>query len=224
MKTSNITILASFLLVNTAPFPACAQGGFLNLDFEDANPISIVGSPIYPYAVTAASALPDWTVSYGGVPQTQITFNAPSTGATAVTLLGTAYGTIDGNYSVLLQGYGLGASISQTAVVPDSTQSLFFRAQASLGPLTVSIGSQDIPFAAVGTGPNYTLYGANIAAWAGQTEQLKFSASQDFSQPNNWTIDDIAFSPNAVPEPNTLALILMGGLALSARRRRTSGS
>ncbi len=39
-----------------------AQSTFQNLDFEDANPVPIVGSPYYPYAVTAASALPGWSV------------------------------------------------------------------------------------------------------------------------------------------------------------------
>ena len=39
-----------------------AQGSFQNLDFEQADPVSIVGSPYYPYVVTAASALPFWTI------------------------------------------------------------------------------------------------------------------------------------------------------------------
>ena len=46
-----------------------AQGAFQNLDFEDANPVPIVGSPYYPYAATAASALPGWSVYLRACPK-----------------------------------------------------------------------------------------------------------------------------------------------------------
>ena len=83
-----------------------AQGTFQNLDFEQANP-DLAGGPGNPYLVTAASALPYWTVTIGGVQQTNITENAPSTGAPWVMLAGPDLGgdivpPIDGNYSVLL--------------------------------------------------------------------------------------------------------------------------
>ena len=49
-------------------------------------------------------------------------------------------------------------SISQTGLIPAGSQSLFFERQTSAnpGPLDISIGNQNIPFTAVGTGPNYT--------------------------------------------------------------------
>ena len=81
------------------------------------------------------------------------------------------------------------------------------------------VGSQTVPFTAVGTGPNYTLYAANIAAWAGDTEALTFSALQASGGLNNWTIDDILFSPNAVPEPSPLALTGIVGLLFALYRR-----
>ena len=34
---------------------------------------------------------------------------------------------------------------------------------------------------------------------------------------NGIELDDISFSPNAVPEPSTLALIILGGAALATR-------
>jgi hypothetical protein len=135
---------------------------------------------------------------------------------------------IDGNYSVILSG-GLSASaasISQTGLIPAGTESLLFEAQPDLGTLDVLVGTQIIPFAAIGSGPNYTFfYAANISAWAGETEQITFSALEDFSGPNNWEIDDVSFSPNTVtPEPNTLALLLMGAGAFSLRRWRAKDS
>jgi hypothetical protein len=148
-----------------------------------------------------------------------------SLGATAVTLIGpnSPFGSapIDGNYSVLLQG-GLSASaasISQTGAIPAGTQSLLFEGEPGSGPLNVLIGTQVVSFAAVGNGPNYVLYDANISAWAGQTEQLTFSALEDLSRPNNWEIDDISFSPTAIPEPSPLALTGVGALVFALYRR-----
>jgi hypothetical protein len=231
MKTVVQWSLALVAFFTAPSFPASAQGTFQNLNFEQANPVVVVGSLYYPYGVTAASALPDWTVSYGTVQQTQITENDPSAGSTWVVLIGPGssgvapgsyypLAAIDGNYSVLLQGgvTASAASISQTGLIPASTQSLLFEADAGSGPLDISIGGQNIPFAAVGTGPNYTLYSANISAWAGDTAQLTFSALEPTSGPglNNWLIDDITFA--AVPEPNILALTTIGGLLFGARQ------
>jgi hypothetical protein len=50
-----------------------------------------------------------------------------------------------------------------------------------------------------------TVYGANISEWAGQTGQLEFTA--DFNGSYNYVVlDDITFSTQAVPEPNTVDL------------------
>jgi hypothetical protein len=107
-----------------------AQGTFENLNFEEANPVMINGSPY----VTAASALPYWTAAIGGVQQSQLTENDPSVGAPWVMLVGPGfpyYSPLDGNYSVFLQGSGVSAlpSISQTGTIPAGTESLLFDAQ-----------------------------------------------------------------------------------------------
>jgi hypothetical protein len=202
-----------------------AQGTFQNLNFEEANPVIVDGSPYYPYGVTSASALPNWTVSIGGVPQTQIVENDPSLGAPSVMLAGPgdAFGfpPIDGNYSVLLQGSFSSSvpAISQTGLIPAGTQSLYFEAQTGTGALDVLVGNQDVPFAAVGSGPNYTLYGANISAWSGQTEQLTFAAQESTMGLSDWEIDDISFSSQAVPEPSPLALTGVGALVFALYRR-----
>jgi hypothetical protein len=223
-KMQTFQLLLAFLLF--ASFRMRAQGTFQNLNFEQANPVIVVGSPYYPYEVTAASALPYWTVSYGGVQQSQILFNDSGAGGTLVDLVGTgavyAPQPIDGNYSVYLQGGGTAsaASISQSGTIPSGTQSLLFEAEPGHGTLDVFVGTQMVPFMALATGANYTLYGANISAWAGQTEQLTFSALEDLSVDNNWEVDDISFSPSAVPEPGTLALMLMAFRAYGVRRWR----
>jgi hypothetical protein len=122
---------------------AVAQGTFQNLDFEQANPVVVQGSPYYPYEVTAASALPYWTVTIGGVQQTQVLFDTISTGSPDVDLIGPGthfgYSPIDGDYSVVLQGTFSAAAISQTGLIPSGTQSLLFDAQPPFPPLIMSI-------------------------------------------------------------------------------------
>jgi hypothetical protein len=221
MKALFVHILSAIALANVSL--ARAQGTFGNLNFEEANIVPIVGSPLYPYAVTVANALPDWTVDYGAVQQTQILYNNPSLGATAVTLLASSYPgsagpIIDGNYSVFLQG-GLfngaqaNASISQTGQIPAGTQSLLF----DVGNLgngllpEVFVGNDLLNLFPIGGGQgvstSYTIYGANISAWAGQTEQLTFSSPAE-----NVLLDDISFSTSVVPEPGPVALTAIGGL------------
>jgi len=200
------------------------QGTFQNLNFELAEPgplTTTTGYP-FPYAVNVpvANALPDWSVYYGTVQQMDVNYNDPGLGSTLVTLVGGTWPAIDGNYSVLLQGGGTAsaASISQSATIPSGMQSLLFEAQSGAGTLNILVGTQIVSFAAVGTEPNYTLYGANISEWAGDPEQITFSALEDLSRANNWTIDDITFSPNAVPEPSIVALGAIGGLLFGARK------
>jgi hypothetical protein len=215
-------LIISQALSVTVVLSAFAQGTFENLNFEQANPVS--SGDGYPFFyVTAASALPYWTVTIGGVQQTQIPENTASLGSPDVILEGpgSPIPPIDGNYSVLLQGSDAVASISQTGLIPGGTQSLLFEAEkgfggAGNGNLSVLIGTQTLSITPLATQPTYTLYGANISAWAGQSEELTFSALEGGL--NNWTIDDISFSPGAVPEPNPLALTAIGGLLFAVYR------
>jgi hypothetical protein len=214
-------LIAASSVVLIAALSAQAQGTFQNLDFEQAAPVS-ANDPEDPDAVTAASALPYWTATIGGVQQTEIDYGGISGGATEVTLIGPATPyyeatAIDGNYSILLQAFAATASISQTGLIPAGTQSLLFEVSHGGGPDDLLVGTQIVPYYYVASGPNYTLVGANISAWAGDTEQLTFSALP-YSSPNNWVIDDISFSPNPLPEPNIVALTTIGGLLLGVRK------
>jgi hypothetical protein len=225
MRITHLRILSAIALASITM--AKAQGTFQNLNFEEANIVPIAGSPYYPYAITVANALPGWTVDYGSAQQTQILYNDPSLGDTAVTLYANGYPgspvpVIDGNFSVLLQGGLLNgvttaASISQTGLIPSGTQSLLFDVGSPTfppSPPQVSIGNQELSLFPVGSVGNYTIFGGNISEWAGQTEQLTFSSSFQ-----NFLIDDISFSTQAVPEPSPLALTGVGGLLFALYRR-----
>jgi hypothetical protein len=199
---------------------------FQNLDFEDATIIPDPSSMYYPEAVYASNAVPGWTVTGCFLGPNDVVYDSASLGSTSVSILDTNGGAFDGAaYSVLLYGGGTAtaASISQTATVPVSAESILFEAQNGGYPggiiLVVSLGGQNLSYFALSNGPNYTLYGADISAFAGQREQLMFSALEG---ENFWNIDDIQFSSSPVPEPSELALAALGGLLLGFRRWRNS--
>ena len=205
------------------PLSVCGQGSFQNLDFE-------AGTLLPESLQNPALALPAWTcnTSYVG-------YNTMVAGT--VSILGSGgFGAtaIEGNYSLFfqdlypnLQPYPDGhtrqvdPSISQTGLVPVDALSLLFKAQPGQETLLLSLNGQNIPFFAVGTGPNYTLFGGDVSAFAGQTSDLTFAVAPDPSNSQGWNIDSIVFSNQSVPEPSTFALLASAvGLFLSLRRHR----
>jgi hypothetical protein len=122
-------------------------------------------------------------------------------------------------------------SIFQSGTVPANAQSLDFKAwnAQGTGPPSVSFDGNSLSPVGLssGQGPSgqpYTLYGADISAYGGQMGQLKFTDAVGGPGLGGIELDDISFSPNAVPEPSTLALVVMGGMALAARRWRARRS
>jgi len=224
MKTRIISLALAF-------FGFCRghSQGFVNLNFEYAN-VSAYGTGSFNASIT--DLLPGWTAYLNGSQSTQMSFNLFALDATDVTLLGTnanSYQPISGNYSLLLQGgdvppHGIGATISQTGLVPFSAQSLLFRTQPGTGPLLVSLGGQALAIFPFSTGANYTLYGADISAFAGLIEALTFTAvlgiNVTLPNPNNWNLDNIQFSSSPVPEPSAFYLSSLGGLFFAWRRRK----
>ncbi len=140
-------------------------------------------------------------------------------------------GIIDGNYSVDLQTGAnplnptpltVNASIEQNGTVPSTAESLLFEAR-EITPITVSFDGNVLATVALSSGTSadglpYTLYGANISAWASVTGELEFTAVN--SGDNFVVLDDISFSQIAVsPEPSPLILTGIGGLILALHRR-----
>jgi len=247
MKNIRIWIVSGFLVARCAnPNVAGAQGNFQDLDFESAAPGPpitgpIIGADYQPVGL----ALPGWNASIGGVAVTEVLQNNYTLGAASIDILGPGWGStypftsvdpgiIDGNYTVFLQAFNQAqgnVSLSQTGTIPPNTLSLQFKAWSTFptASFSVSFGGNSLSPVVLSSGQSpsgqpYEVYGVNIAQYAGETGELEFTAN-----PNNngasWTeLDDITFSPNAVPEPNTLALVVMGGLVLAARRWRAKRS
>jgi hypothetical protein len=183
--------------------------GFVNLDFETA----IISTNHNPGGNTYTALLAGWTPS-------NIPFNSVNLDSPGINLEGTNNPVgpvaIQGEYSIFMQGGSSfspdtnGASISQTGQVPVVAQSITYWGSA----LQVTFNGQMLSFNAIGSGPNYTVYGADISAYAGQTGTLVFTTP--------WLsaglLDNIQFSSSPVPEPGELALVAFSALLFGYRR------
>jgi hypothetical protein len=226
---------------------APCQTAFQDLDFESGNISNPSG---YYNEVPITNALPGWNGSIGGVPVTQVWANNVSAGEATIDVYGPGWpsigygegfgeGIIDGNYTVFLQSganpqggsAGVNVSIWQAGTIPANAQSLEFKAWTILltGSFSVSFAGNSLTPVVLAAVPGESAsgipvveYGVNIAPYAGQTGQLEFTSI--FNGASCTEFDDITFSTTTVtPEPNTLALAVMGGLALAARRWRKRG-
>ena len=189
-----------------------AQGTFQNLNFEQATiaPTPIGGSaPADP-----AQAFPEWTVGGGGS-NLVVGYNALSTGAPAVCLLGPNFPNganflpLQGSYSVLLYCFmGPPPTISQTGLVPATAQSINFLVGNGLSDAAVSLNGVNIPVFPASGGR----MAGNISAFAGSVATLTFSVAPDRFIDNLLYFDAVQFSP--VPEPGALGLSALGALLL----------
>ena len=206
--------IACFVAVSIAFLRNVSGQGFVNLDFEAAN-LSAYGAG--PAAVPATNAIPGWTAYLGGIPQTDILLNSEALADPAVSIQGTNgsfYPPMQRNYFILLQGSfqeisPRTAAIGQTGLIPATVQSMSFWADTSLNGMSnnlqVTFNGSTIPYFAIGTGTGYSIYGANISGFAGQTGQLLFTAGYDTYA----ALDNIQFSSLAIPEPSALSLFII---------------
>ncbi len=215
-------VFALILLRATGPI-GLAQGTFVNLNFEAANLSPVPPGQSGGY-VSSLDAIPGWTGLIGTNQVTQVLHNDLTLGNASIDVIGPYWsggGIIEGQYTVVLQpgvnpgggGY-TSASISQTGLVPADARSLQFRAGV-FSPISVSLGGRSLSLAALGTGPYYTLYGADISWFAGQTGALVITA---LAGPNTTdSFDSFVFSSMPVPEPGALGLSALGALLLGWR-------
>ena len=215
-------VLAVSLFVNSGA-AVQAQGSFVNLNFEHATIVVNPASPYYPDMVFASSAIPFWTAYTYEQQQTDILYDAIALSAAQVGIYDTNYPSlapVQGRYSVVLAGEFSdnttphdSAAIAQTGRVPDTAESLTFWGQ--VGGLQVTFAGQVLPWVAIGSGPNYSIYGCDISAFAGQAGELRFTTLPNTSA----LLDNIQFSPDPIPEPGVLALSALGALVVAWRVR-----
>jgi hypothetical protein len=189
--------------------------GFVNLDFESATLVPRGGGQY----VQFAQAFPGWTVAIVGAFTTNALYDnmfLDSAGICIIDPVGSYLrdAVIDGRYTALLQsgmGYANGnpsmpsdTTLSQTGLVPLGTQSLQFKAGTlfdASGRFAVTLGGRALSLTTLGSGTNYTLYGADVSQWAGQTNQLSFTVFGENPHVNdeNLLLDDIQFSNQSIP-------------------------
>jgi hypothetical protein len=226
MKLQSIFWLS---IVSLAQFLNASGQGFANLNFEAA----IVSQNQVLDVVNSTDALPGWNVYFGASgPQAQVDFGAMIVGSPSpwVVLFGTNNigdgSSIEGEFSVYLTGQQVAfpgeadspaGSINQTGLVPINAQSILFKAQSGFFPASfvVTLDGQNIPYVPLATTPNYTLYGGDISAFAGQISELAFTAGIFGT---GWNLDSIEFSSQPVPEPNVCGLLALGCLFFRLRR------
>jgi hypothetical protein len=209
LKASCCFLIFLFPLLN-----ASGQG-FENLDFEctTITPVNVNNGTIY------SATIPDWiwTGPYFDNGNTNLVqLDGLSLDGDWVSLQDSSSSlapAIQGMYSVLLQGgdegedYPFhGVSISQTAQIPAWANSILFWAVDG-NSLQVTFNGNPVSFNAIGGSANYTIYGASISAYAGQTGALTFTAPNTHTNYNSFiTLDEIQFSGSLVPEPSVLSL------------------
>jgi hypothetical protein len=213
MNTYKILPIAAAFAITFSK--ANGQGNFVNLNFESAN-LPTIPSGQYGGEVPISLAMPGWTGYLGTQQTTQVLHNNFTLGDPSIDIYGpdSSY-IIDGNYMAELQAGGDGvsvpATIEQTGLVPAGTQSLQIKFFTGSTGFSVTLGSMEVNMIPLSSSSLYTVYGANIASLAGQTEQLSISALPTAQDPfNGFFLDDIVFSPMAVPEPSTWSLMACG--------------
>jgi hypothetical protein len=209
----SLTLTVAFFGTRAAPFQ--------NLDFESATLNPIPNDSFN--RVYFDQAFPGWRGNVGGIQETAAFHNGMFLCCSSIAVWGDETNrnlSLEGTFSVALHAshdpYSspqesrlANTSVAQTGFVPSDAQSLLFRAQVG-GPVEAALGGQPLSLMPVAVGPNYTVFGADITAWAGQETELRLTAIAQ-SMGNLTILDSIEFSTTPVPEPSTFALLAIAG-------------
>ena len=186
--------------------------GFVNLNFEQAQITNLNGN-----LIPATNAFPSWTAS-----ALFYFYNDASLSGRSISIIATnsliTPSQIQGNYYALLFTIGgnPAVSLNQTGLIPVTAKSILFWGVND--GMQITFNGVSLNFGAMSSTANYTVYGADISAYAGQTGLLSFSAANGALG----MVDNIQFSTTVVPEPSSLALAALGTLLLDCRRRTKS--
>lgn len=230
-------ILSLLLATALAGLTPGFSAGFTNLNFERA--VVQLNDPNFGWLDWPLAA-PGWNHSTG-VATEAVHYGLPHLGTAQIYMLMdtntySGFTPYEGNYSLMFaSGYATTfpepvdwtqAFISQTGDIPNDTCSLQLIAT---GPFEVFLNETLIPMLSLGG----NRYGANIPGFAGTTAQLTIMnttpywaawSPEWFGRETSTIVDDIVFSPVAIPEPSSLALLGLGLSGLLRKRRHRLGS
>jgi len=230
------------VLLSVIGTATCVASPFQNLNFDSANTNNLVGDPPLGQAGTTADLLPGWQLSAEGLGILPTTgFNYSPLGLGYATLVSPSFVDsypVVGAYSLAMlprytvTGTFVPFSLSQTGDVPVDTRSIRFLSYGSPVRLTANGSLIDLTYTPVasqpGWNPSVPVYEAvgDLSAFAGLNVDLTFTGIlppnyQGFAVLNG--LDEITLSTIPVPEPSTVAVFALGGIALiSLRRIRTA--
>jgi len=226
MKTFKASVLSG--IITGLSLIANSQS-FVNLNFEAASTqASSLGYPFLEWSTAA----PGWGHSSGS-DTSYVYYQQSHVGFTQFYLLMNATSPVwapgtqlAGNYSLMLKSGRqsladinspwVNAYISQTATIPAGSLSLRMLAT---GPFDVRVGGVGITMYSLGGNS----YGGDISAFAGSLAELRILNTAGPSGGPMTVVDNISFSPVAIPEPSTLAFAGLGALSLMLVRRKPAG-
>ncbi len=228
MKTKHLQIILGIATVYALPISSQARQ-FQNLDFE-----SSLGSPVFgnsffnlpgwtvttvgdPYSAFPGGVFDSKFYSLGGA----YGYIIPIYGFDI--MAGTTIDPLGGNQSVALYTTAspgpAAISISQTGTIPTGQNSVSFllgyfetygltTPQNPLSVFSLSINSQNVPLAVTLANGQVLTVAGNISQWAGQTVSLAVTETVGAGYNNEafGVIDNVAFSPVAVPESARIGL------------------
>ena len=173
-------LLLAFIIaaVELTSHSGLSQGTFVNLNFESAN---VSGYAQNSSNIPITQALPGWGAPNSSDTSALVWYDAISAGGYMIAIndanLQGVLSAFQGGYSAwLFGGANAPATISQTGLVPSVTKSLEVDIQSFGSPFVVTLGGQTLNMVPLQTFSSYTLYGADISAFAGKTEQLSFTS------------------------------------------------
>jgi len=228
----NIAPVFALLVLNLILESVQAQGTFQNLDFEAATVLPLPPGQAET-SVTVSAAFPSWIAYKGTNVTSTVSHNGLSSGGVVLSILGPSFSPrLQGDFTALLQAGGLSSSfpvysaaLAQTGTVPSGILSIMFY---SLGDRPeVTFNGQLIPTALLGNGisssggATYEILGGDIASYAGQSGELRFTSYAPQGQFGSSTLlDNIFFSNQQVPEPSVFCLFGVGALMLCRRLQK----
>ena len=166
------------------------------------------GTKVYDTPWAPNGPMPDSGEPYTGI--WSDTETQPTTGEYRAHGGDQCYGA--GNYNKILYLYqNIGTTVGE-----DYDVTLWAMANGGTGELTVTLDGKSVISISDGGNSSYTQYKATVTA-VGSLGTLMIGTK--FGGSDAWYIDDVSVT-EVVPEPATLSLLALGGLALLRRRRK----
>ena len=105
-------------------------------------------------------------------------------------------------------------AVGQSGTIPFDAKTLTFWGDNPA--FVVTFSGQVLSYAAIASTTSYSIYAADISAFAGQTGELLFTTPAG----PRALLDNIQFSNILIPEPGILSLVVVGASVLLIRRSR----